>query len=135
MLSNHPAVSTAAASSDIVHVAVAADREHWAGVIGVINSIRRNCAQPARVRLHVLVTAGTEEAFGNFLRCHGVDDASLEVIGFSAKRLPRIKVKTQLTNLESPLNFARFYLHELLPGVRKVHQAPHAGRVVHRGIA
>ena len=103
-----------------VHVVVAADREQWAGVIGVINSVRRNCAQPARLRVHVVVTAGTEGAFGAFLRCHGVAREHLEVLGFSAARLPKIKVSTLLTNLESPLNFARFYLHELLPAVPKV---------------
>ena len=103
---------------------VAADREQWAGVIGVINSVRRNCAQPARLRVHVVVTAGTEGAFGAFLRCHGVAREHLEVIGFSAARLPKIKVSTLLTNLESPLNFARFYLHELLPAVPKARCGP-----------
>ena len=107
-----------------VHVVVAADREQWAGVIGVINSVRRNCAQPARLRVHVVVTAGTEGAFGAFLRCHGVAREHLEVLGFSAARLPKIKVSTLLTNLESPLNFARFYLHELLPAVPKVRCGP-----------
>ena len=67
---------------------VAADREQWAGVIGVINSVRRNCAQPARLRVHVVVTAGTEGAFGAFLRCHAVAREHLEVLGFSAARLP-----------------------------------------------
>ena len=107
-----------------VHVVVAADREQWAGVIGVINSVRRNCAQPARLRVHVVVTAGTEGAFGAFLRCHGVAREHLEVLGFSAARLPKIKVSTLLTNLESPLNFARFYLHELLPAVPKARCGP-----------
>jgi len=105
-------------------VVVAADREQWAGVIGVINSVRRNCAEPARLRLHVVVTVGTEGAFGAFLRCHGVAREQLDVLGFSAARLPKIKVSTLLTNLESPLNFARFYLHELLPGVPKVRCRP-----------
>ena len=54
------------------------------------------------------------------LRCHGVAREHLEVLGFSAARLPKIKVSTLLTNLESPLNFARFYLHELLPAVPRV---------------
>ena len=52
--------------------------------------------------------------------CHGVGGKRLEVLGFSDEWLPEIKVKTQLTNLESPLNFARFYLHRLLPRVPKV---------------
>lgn len=116
--------STATPSASEVHVVVAADREHWAGVIGVVNSVRRNCATPARLRLHVVVTAGTEGAFGAFLRCHGVERDGLRVVGFSAKRLPKIKVRTLLTNLESPLNFARFYLHELLPGVPKAPALP-----------
>ena len=111
--------SSNTADNTAVHVVVCADREHWAGVIGVINSVRRNCAQSARLRLHVVVTAGTEGAFGAFLRCHGMDQDGLDVLGFSAKRLPKIKVRTLLTNLESPLNFARFYLQELLPGVPK----------------
>jgi lipopolysaccharide biosynthesis glycosyltransferase len=37
------------------------------------------------------------------------------VAGFASSRVPPLKVKTKLTNLESPLNFARFYLRELLP--------------------
>lgn len=41
--------------------------------------------------------------------------------GFAASRVPPLRVQTKLTNLESPLNFARFYLAELLPrGARKV---------------
>ena len=107
--------------SAAVHVVLGADREHWAGVIGVINSVRRNCAQPERLRLHVLVPEGAEQDFGEFLRCHEMEHRErLQVLGFDDGWLPKIKVKTQLTNLESPLNFARFYLHRLLPGVAKV---------------
>ena len=48
-------------------------------------------------------------------------DATLRVAGFAASRVPPLKVQTKLTNLESPLNFARFYLAELLPaGAAKV---------------
>ena len=114
-----------------VHVVVGADREHWPGVVGVINSLSANSASPSRLRVLALAPAGLERAFVAFLRCHGLTPsqqedgraalAPLTVAGFSGSRLPPLHVQTKLTNLESPLNFARFYLHELLPkGVRKV---------------
>ena len=31
-----------------------------------------------------------------------------------------LRVQSKLTNLESPLNFARFYMHRLFPTLRKV---------------
>jgi len=122
-----------------VHIVVGADREHWPGVVGVINSVVGNTASPSRLRILALAPAGRVDEFRRYLRCHGVlqkaaeaesnggdgdaDDGStaIRVVGFSADRLPPLHVRTKLTNLESPLNFARFYLHELLPtGVPKV---------------
>ena len=112
---HHPASAPAA------HVAVGADRLHWPGVIGVVNSLRRNSATPERLRIHVLVPAGAEGPFTAFLRCHGIaPGSSLDVLGFAPEKVPHVKVRVKLTNLESPLNFARFYLHELLPTVDKV---------------
>ena len=108
-----------------VHVVVGADREHWPGVIGVINSLVSNSATPQRLRILALAPAGLERAFTRYLRCQGLApadsaDAPLRVSGFSASRPPPLRVLTKLTNLESPLNFARFYLSELLPaGARK----------------
>ena len=109
-----------------VHVVVGADREHWAGVIGVVNSLVANTNAPERLRILALAPAGLEKKFNKYLECHGLkpsDSSSsrLRVAGFSSDRVPPLKVRTKLTNLESPLNFARFYLHELLPpGTAKV---------------
>ena len=132
-----------------MHVVVGADREHWPGVVGVVNSLVANSAQDLRLRITVLAPAGLESAFCAYLRCHGLaptcheqrsGDASesssssttttttttttgfaefaegerLRVVGF-AYTGPPLKVQTKLTNLESPLNFARFYLSSLLP--------------------
>ena len=73
------------------------------------------------MRIHVLVPAGAEGPFIAFLRCHGIaPGSSLDVLGFAPEKVPHVKVRVKLTNLESPLNFARFYLHELLPTVDKV---------------
>ena len=111
------------APGGLVHVLVGADRTHWPGVVGVINSVTRNCASPARLRLHLVVLLGEEGAFRRFLRCHGLeaDGERLTIHGFDKARLPALKVQAHLTNLESPLNFARFYMGELLgPGVCKV---------------
>ena len=105
---------------------VGADREHWAGVIGVVNSLVANTNAPERLRILALAPAGLEKKFNKYLECHGLkpsDSSSsrLRVAGFSSDRVPPLKVRTKLTNLESPLNFARFYLHELLPpGTAKV---------------
>jgi hypothetical protein len=107
------------------HVVVGADRVHWPGVIGVINSLLANSATPERLHVLALCPSGLEDNFTKYLQCHGLkpsraSDAKLRVAGFDPKRVPPLKVQTKLTNLESPLNFARFYLAELLPGVRKV---------------
>ena len=131
-----------------VHVVVGADREHWAGVVGVVNSLIANTASPGRLRVLAVTPLGLERAFCAYLRCQGLyphcspppsggsghgddgghdthdDEAAiakalpnlLRVVGFSSSRLPpKLHVRTKLTNLESPLNFARFFLDELLP--------------------
>ena len=121
-----PPVSTTKSSAPPVYVVVGADREHWPGVVGVVNSVMANSAQASRLRILALAPAGLEKAFRAYLTCHGLepvksrpseedDGATLRVAGFSSDRAPPLKVRTKLTNLESPLNFARFYLHELLP--------------------
>ena len=116
---------TAASDPPLAHVVVGADRVHWPGVVGVVNSLVANSATPDRLRIHALAPAGLEGAFRTYLRCQGLSpdagaNARLRVLGFDAHRVPPIKVQTRLTNLESPLNFARFYLAEMLPGVDKV---------------
>ena len=105
-------------------MAVGADRVHWPGVVGVINSVIANSATPSRLRLHILTPAADQARFTAFLSCHGLTPGGagdqLHVLGFDAGLVPVLKVQTKLTNLESPLNFARFYLHKLLPTVDKV---------------
>ena len=106
-----------------VHVVVGADRVHWPGVIGVVNSIRANTKTPERLRLHLLTPLGDEAAFRSFLQCNGIqlkESSGVQVLGFDHKLVPILKVQTKLTNLESPLNFARFYMHLLFPSVHKV---------------
>lgn len=123
-----------------VHVVVGADREHWPGVVGVVNSLVANSAHSSRLRITALVPAGLESAFCAYLTCHGLaptcnkqraaarlsssssssfadefaEGERLRVAGFAYDG-PPLKVQTKLTNLESPLNFARFYLSSLLP--------------------
>ena len=105
-------------------------------MVGVVNSVVANSAQASRLRIFALAPAGLERPFRKYLKCHGLSPAKaltnaeeaeadagaqLRVRGFSSGRVPPLKVRTKLTNLESPLNFARFYLHELLPrGASKV---------------
>ena len=109
-----------------VYVVVGADREHWPGVVGVVNSVVANSKQPTRLRILALAPAGLESSFRSYLKCHALrpqkekfsNDQTgpvVRVTGFAASRVPPLRVQTKLTNLESPLNFARFYLHELLP--------------------
>ena len=103
-----------------VYIVVGADRVHWPGVVGVINSLIANSGSPNRLRVLALCPAGLEHAFLKYLRCHGLSPSDseashLRIAGFSGSRVPPLRVQTKLTNLESPLNFARFYLAELLP--------------------
>jgi hypothetical protein len=109
-------------SAEPVYVVVGADREHWPGIVGVVNSVVANTAQPERLRILALSPAGREGALRAYLRCHGLRptdgssiDSQLQVRGFRASRVPPLRVQTKLTNLESPLNFARFYIGEMLP--------------------
>ena len=125
-----------------MYVVVGADREHWPGVIGVINSVVANSAQSSRLRILALAPDSLKDAFRTHLKCHGLrpiteafSDAQpgpvVRVAGFASSRVPPLKVRTKLTNLESPLNFARFYLHELLP--RSAHKVLYldADTIVH----
>ena len=53
-----PPVSTTKSSAPPVYVVVGADREHWPGVVGVVNSVMANSAQASRLR--ILALAETE---------------------------------------------------------------------------
>jgi lipopolysaccharide biosynthesis glycosyltransferase len=113
----------AAAEESAVHVVIGADRMHWPGVIAVVNSIRANTKAPGRLRLHLLTPIADEAAFRAFLQCNGLaaaEDSGVEIVGFDGQLVPLLKVQTKLTNLESPLNFARFYMHRLFPSIHKV---------------
>eukprot|EP00966_Prymnesium_polylepis_P178988 4144157-Prymnesium_polylepis.1 len=106
-----------------VHVVVGADRVHWPGLIGVVHSIRANTGAPERIMLHLLTTTEQEAPFREFLKCHRIDpdepSNGLDVVGFDKRMVPLLKVQTKLTNLESPLNFARFYMHRLFPTLHR----------------
>lgn len=109
-----------------VHVALAADRRQYAGFAAVVNSARAHSAAPRLLRFHVIVLAGEEGAARAFLRCRGVSlsESRVRVVGFDASRvrgLVRVADRARRAALSSALNYARFFLPELLPrGVRAV---------------
>lgn len=117
--------STGPTASDPVHVAVPADERHYPGLVAVINSARAHTRRPGALVFHVIVRQGGEVAAHAFLRCRGLSlsDANVRVHGFDASRvrsLVRIHGTPGQANLSSALNFARFYLPELLGSVSSV---------------
>lgn len=72
--------------------------------------------------LHLVATREEEPSFRTFLTCHGLDlrpSEGLDLVSFDKGMLPTLKVQTKLTNLESPLNFVRFYLDKLFPQLHR----------------
>lgn len=114
------------ASEEPVHVVLAADRKHLVGFLGVINSARAHTKRPQLLHFHLVVPAGTEQATSAFVRCRGLSlaDGTVRVVGFDTSRLAgiiRVQATAKMTgNLSSPLNYARFFMPELVPGARMI---------------
>ena len=113
-----------------VHVALAGDHAHYAGLSGAVASLFAAAADPARLRAHVVVPArGSDEvaALRAALACAAGPGrgAQVAVVPFDADRyLANVTLSAprgpSYGNLRSPLNFARFYLADLLPDADRV---------------
>ena len=90
------------AGNEMIHVCLAADKEHVQGVQAVINSMRRNTKTPENIKVHMfeLGTDFTEEEVKPYLNTHFED-------------------RENRGNLQSAQNYVRFLLARKLPTVDK----------------
>ncbi|KAJ1463265.1 nucleotide-diphospho-sugar transferase [Pelagophyceae sp. CCMP2097] len=108
--------------TDLVHVAVAADSAHAIGILACAASIFSTAAAPDRIRLYIVVDDENDGGLRAALECAlgSVRYAQTHFKVFQVARyMHNITIRAPRGrshgNLRSPLNFARFYLHELLP--------------------
>lgn len=113
--------------SDLVHVAYAPDKKQASAVKASIASVATAAAAPERLVVHLLVESSTIADFreyfglragckqlllttGTRVKMHKVD---AELVKRSMATVPESVQKVR-GRLDSPLNFMRFYLHEVL---------------------
>lgn len=117
-------LSTTVSALDDVHVVVAGDRVQSLGVVACARSLFATTAQPERIVLHVIVDPGSAADIRFALSCalgkrrfelHAfeLDTYTRHANGTSRLHI-RIPMKKHKVNLASELNFARFYLTDML---------------------
>ena len=112
--------------SEHVHVAVAADRAHYVGLIACIGSVFAAARDPYRLRVSAIIPSrGARDAMAlkRALKCRV--RGHVAVVEFDARQfLKRVEVRAPrgpgYGNLRSVANFARFFLDELLPDAERV---------------
>eukprot|EP01062_Namystynia_karyoxenos_P023589 TRINITY_DN1912_c0_g1_i7.p1 TRINITY_DN1912_c0_g1~~TRINITY_DN1912_c0_g1_i7.p1 ORF type:complete len:369 (+),score=68.58 TRINITY_DN1912_c0_g1_i7:73-1179(+) len=118
----------AAADDDAVSIVIASDANLVVGLGATLRSVVSTCppSDRARLRIYTVVPAGKRKAFERFVRCALNDSgaAKVSVVEFDPARWMRrapIGLPYRRSDLASTLNYARFYLPQLLgPAVRKV---------------
>lgn len=102
-----------------VHVVFATDDHHLPGLAGGIRSAVANARPPEVLVFHAVVPKGSEKKAANYLACHNVTAAhlNLSVVGFDdavVRDLIRVE-RGSRQDLNASLNYARFFLTRLLP--------------------
>lgn len=108
-----------------VHVVVTGDHMHYVGVVAAASSIFSTTTTPERIKLHVIAEDTKLDALRAALECTLPNATDWDIVIFEASRhMPNLTIRApnneQKGNLAADLNYARFYLPELLPGVDKV---------------
>jgi lipopolysaccharide biosynthesis glycosyltransferase len=102
-----------------------ADSRNFPGVMALMASIMNNTHSASRLKFHLVLTEATKESFRHYLRCFPAfpPDVPLEVIQLETNLLAgKIHVPAKhevFGNLSSLANFARFFVHDLFPAVKK----------------
>lgn len=105
-----------AQSDDPIHVVVATSRAHYTGALSVVASAANATAtQARRLRFLLLVDdAGKVDAFERAARCAANDRVTVRAQHFhDISRFPASRARDP--RLRDPLNYARFFVGELLP--------------------
>lgn len=101
------------------------DRENFPGVLALLVSILNNTRSTDRLKFHLVLAETTAESFWEYLRCFPdfPHNLPLDIQQLDSKLLAgQIHVHTEFSvfgNLSSLANFARFFIHDLFPGVKK----------------
>ena len=103
---------------------VAADEPLWPGVAGLIRSANSSTSSPEALRFFLVTLPEELGAARRAMECYGVAELVVLVPFAPATLASRVRVVADpkvTGHLASPLNFARFYLPQLLPPtVRRV---------------
>lgn len=120
-----PAASRPESQGDTIHVALAADANHFAALPGAILSAVNHTSAP--FSFHVLVPPEQLASAKSALACFGVPLAApklaVDVLPFRPQLAAPVRVVADAAvtgNLASPLNFARFELSRLLPSLSRL---------------
>ena len=110
--------------SDLIHIIISVDHEHFPGLLGVVNSALSHASQPERLKFHIVLSGVKESVLRSYLGCYGYKDhPQLEVTKLNTDWLKgRIKVYTdvgRVGNLASLANFGRFLFHEHFPDLSR----------------
>ena len=111
-------VLLAAASAEQTHVVVAGSGSHALGVVACVRSVFEGALN--QVKVHVIVQRKDVRDFEAALRC-ALPQKDWRVVPWEDDRVARlVSVRHGKKGyLAHALNYARFYLREILPGVEK----------------
>ena len=110
-------LAAAAAAAEQTHVVVAGSGSHALGVVACVRSVFEGALN--QVKVHVIVQRKDVRDFGA-LRC-ALPHKDWRVVPWEDERVARlVSVRHGKKGyLAHALNYARFYLREILPGVEK----------------
>ena len=111
-------VLLAAASAEQTHVVVAGSGSHALGVVACVRSVFEGALN--QVKVHVIVQRKDVRDFDAALRC-ALPQKDWRVVPWEDQRVARlVSVRHGKKGyLAHALNYARFYLRDILPGVEK----------------
>lgn len=106
-----------------IHVIVSVDRDHFPGLVAVINSTLSHTSRPGAIKFHIVLSDVEPQSLKEYLDCYGVDRRQLDMVQLDPSHL-RGKVKVyspveKVGNLASLANFGRFLFHELFPELER----------------
>lgn len=108
----------------MIHIIISVDKEHFPGLVGVVNSALSHASQPERLMFYLVLSGIEPTVLLSYLRCYGYDNhPQLDVTALNSSWLAgKVKVYTDINrvgNLASLANFGRFLFHEHFPDLSR----------------